>query len=278
MLRFFPNILLSIYISLSAISAFGGSFVLNGQEYRFIKQVGSGGYGNVYWVGSGGRKFAAKVNTRGGLSSEMINPEVFFNDFLAKHNNRQGINATHDVGTVKILGDSRFDPSKSYLVEISALRDQSLRRYAASELRLSKLTSAETVEERLERSLRVVTDLLAGLTTLHKSGYIHRDIKTDNILVTSDGRAEIIDWGLVLNIKERSLGTKKLVGTPAFVDIDLLRSMRFQFYNDYASLGAIIFGLLTGFDSPITALSSSGKLSASQRQSEGLTTSFKTKV
>ncbi|MBI4393825.1 MAG: serine/threonine protein kinase [Euryarchaeota archaeon] len=60
-----------------------------------------------------------------------------------------------------------------------------------------RLTSAETT--------RLGTDLLAGLDALHRHGIFHRDVKPDNVMLTPEGNAVLLDFGTVTR---RSEGTR----------------------------------------------------------------------
>jgi p21-activated kinase 1 len=49
---------------------------------------------------------------------------------------------------------------------------------------------------------RLMRELLALITTVHSRGYVHNDIKLDNILITSEGRMKLCDGGICMMIRE----------------------------------------------------------------------------
>ncbi len=71
--------------------------------------------------------------------------------------------------------------------------------------------------ERLRRVLGVFVSVCAGIHHAHLNGVIHRDLKPDNILVTSEGRAVVLDFGIAkANGGIGATMTGEFAGTPAY--------------------------------------------------------------
>jgi eukaryotic-like serine/threonine-protein kinase len=100
-----------------------------------------------------------------------------------------------------------------------------------------------------EQAIRLIAQVCQGLHRAHKQKMIHRDVKPDNILVTSDGVAKLTDLGLVKNAEDEMNLTKtgRGLGTPNFMAPEQFRNAKnVDIRCDIYSLGATLYTLLTG--------------------------------
>jgi hypothetical protein len=98
-------------------------------------------------------------------------------------------------------------------------------------------------ETRLRESF---AQLAEGLTALHEAGLVHRDVKPSNVRVTSEGRAVLLDFGLVLDETTDSAWSVQAAGTPAYMAPEQALSGQVGPEADWYATGVLLFEALTG--------------------------------
>lgn len=89
-------------------------------------------------------------------------------------------------------------------------------------------------------------DIVEGLSHVHKNGFVHCDIKLQNILVFEDGRIKIADFGLAREAGERQGKKSECRGTPMFMSPEQVTGGECESPADIWALGCAVVEMVTG--------------------------------
>lgn len=103
-----------------------------------------------------------------------------------------------------------------------------------------------SAERSRQRRLQTIRQLCAGVHAIHEAGFIHRDLKPTNVLVTSAGRVVILDFGLTRQAGSDSLSGGGISGTPAYMAPEQALEKPCLPATDWYAVGAMIYEVLTG--------------------------------
>ncbi|GAB4364026.1 MAG: hypothetical protein Kow0042_02310 [Calditrichia bacterium] len=96
-------------------------------------------------------------------------------------------------------------------------------------------------------SLEIIRQLLLALEYTHKNGVVHRDIKPGNILLDSEGRVRLTDFGLAHLGEDASLTQQgSILGTPAYMSPEQITGEKVTPASDFFAVGATLYEMVTG--------------------------------
>ena len=213
--------------------------------YKIIEQLGAGGMGEVY-LGEDtrlGRKVAIKV-----LPAEFASDPERLARFeqearAAAALNHPHIAVVHDVGSEAGEGGAT-----THFIVQEYLEGQSLRE------RLDKGALP------LGKALDLATEAGEALIAAHKAGIIHRDLKPDNIFVTEEGHAKVLDFGLAkltemaaptggsASMSPTMLGTVagQVMGTVGYMAPEQINGEEIDQRADLFAFGCVLYQTVTG--------------------------------
>ena len=198
-------------------------------RFRVLGELGRGAMGVVYRAEDPalGRAVAIKTITLTGTEEERAHFEA---RFLQEARAAGGI-AHPSIITIYDVGreeDVAFIAME--LLDGRELRDL---------IRGGALAPSEAVE--------VAARVAEALAFAHERGVVHRDVKPGNVMVLSDGRVKIMDFGIArLRDPDVKTATGMLLGSPRYMSPEQVSGNPFDHRADIFSLGVVLYEMLTG--------------------------------
>jgi Tol biopolymer transport system component len=214
-------------------------------RYTVVGPIGAGGMGEVYQAqdSSLDRMVALKI-----LPPDMLKNDERRRRFIQEARSASSLNHPHIV-TIHEIGETTIEPSGVSI------------HYIAMELIDGSTLKRKIHQEQLE--LRTTLSYLAqaadGLAKAHAAGIIHRDLKPENIMVTRDGFAKVLDFGLA-KLSVRKSATESVddptavrevtregavLGTVAYMSPEQVTGKVVDHRTDIFSFGAILYEAAT---------------------------------
>src|SRR6266542_31136 len=100
----------------------------------------------------------------------------------------------------------------------------------------------------VEQALELALQIARGLAFAHENGFVHRDVKPQNVLLNGDGEAKVTDFGIArsLDVKHGVTQTGAVVGTSEYVAPEQAQGQHVDERTDVYSFGILLYELLTG--------------------------------
>jgi serine/threonine-protein kinase len=226
----------------------GSSDPVRVAHYRITGRIGRGGMGIVYRAEDDklGRAVALKV-----LPPALASDDERRRRFLREARTAASINDPHVAAVYDVGQDGEHAFLAMELVEGETLRNR---------LERGPLPVAEAID--------LARQIALGLREAHGKGIVHRDLKPENVMVTTAGRAKILDFGLAKlraeeaiaapDSEEQSTATQQtlegqVLGTPGYMAPEQAAGRPVDARSDVFSFGVMLYELLSGarpFDAP----------------------------
>jgi tetratricopeptide (TPR) repeat protein/TolB-like protein/predicted Ser/Thr protein kinase len=206
-------------------------------HYRIVEEISRGGMGVVYRA----------TDTRLGRDVAL---KVLPDDLLHDVERRERL--LHEARAASAL-------EHPHIAVIHAVDDVDGVTFIAMELiRGEKLSDALARGPLSQsRALDLAAEIAEGLARAHDTGIVHRDLKPANVMVTDEGHAKIIDFGLAKLAEpaatNASTATHRantedgiILGTAAYMSPEQARGARVDYRSDVFSFGVVVYEMLTG--------------------------------
>jgi len=197
-------------------------------RYQVIESLGQGGMGRVYKV------YDTEVKEK--LALKLLNPEIASDERtierfrselrLARTISHRNVCRMHDLGR----------EGSTYYITMEYVPGEDLKSLIH---RIGALPVGKAVS--------LARQVCEGLEEAHRVGVVHRDLKSQNIMIDRDGNARIMDFGIARSVKGKGLtGANVLVGTPEYMSPEQVDGQEAGPRSDLYALGVVLFEMLTG--------------------------------
>ena len=196
-------------------------------RYRILRKLGSGGMANVYLAEDQelGRRVAIKI-----LNDRHANDDQFVERFRREAKNAAGLSHPNIVSIY-----DRGEAEGTYYIAMEFLDGRSLK-----ELIVSRGPAPVSV------AIDYARQILGALRFAHRNGIVHRDIKPHNVLVDSEGRLKVTDFGIARAGASQMTEAGSIIGTAQYLSPEQAKGSPVDQTSDLYSVGIVLYELLTG--------------------------------
>ncbi len=197
-------------------------------RYLIIKHIGKGGMADVYVAVDTvlNREVAIKI-LKGELSSDPVALERFKREAQASTRlSHPNIVDIYDVG----------DDGMSHYIVMEYIKGQTLKQLIQKR---GPLYYTEAIS--------MMKQLCSAIMESHRNGIIHRDIKSQNVLIKDDGTVKIVDFGIALaNNAMQITSQDNVLGSVHYIAPEVAKGETASMQSDIYSLGIVFYELLCG--------------------------------
>jgi beta-lactam-binding protein with PASTA domain/tRNA A-37 threonylcarbamoyl transferase component Bud32 len=196
-------------------------------RYRVREYIAEGGMATVYLATDTRleRDVALKV-----MRPHLADDEVFVSRFRREAQSAARLSHPHVVS----VHDQGEDASRVFLT-MEYVRGRTLRQVLDTHGALNP-----------RASLDVLDPILEALGAAHRAGYIHRDVKPENVIIREDGVVKVADFGLARAVSAHTSTTGVVLGTVAYLSPEQVERGVADARSDVYAAGLLLFEMLTG--------------------------------
>ena len=197
-----------------------------GERYEVVGKIGSGGMANVYKAKDHklNRFVAMKV-----LKQEFREDTTFINKFKTEAQSAAGLTHPNIVNVFDVGEDDGIHYIVMELVEGITLKD-----YISKKGKLS-----------VKEATSIAIQVSMGLEAAHSHGIIHRDVKPQNIIISTDGKVKVTDFGIARAASSNTISSN-VMGSVHYSSPEQVRGGYSDEKSDIYSLGITMYEMITG--------------------------------
>lgn len=200
--------------------------IIIGDRYEIISRIGSGGMADVYKAKDHklSRMVAVKV-----LKAEFRADTTFVSKFQKEAQAAAGL-AHPNVVNVYDVGEDRG----LYYIVMELVEGITLKDYITKKGKLS-----------VKEATSIAIQVSLGLEAAHNEGIVHRDVKPQNIIISTDGKVKLSDFGIAKAINSNTI-TANVMGSVHYSSPEQVRGGFSDTKSDIYSLGITMYEMVTG--------------------------------
>ena len=195
-------------------------------RYEIVGKIGAGGMADVYKARDHklNRFVAVKV-----LKAEFREDKAFITKFRAEAQAAAGL-AHPNIVNIYDVGEEKG----VYFIVMELVEGITLKEYIAKKGRLA-----------VREATSIAIQVSQGLEAAHNSGIIHRDVKPQNIIISTDGKVKVTDFGIARAATNNTISTA-VMGSVHYTSPEQARGGYSDAKSDIYSLGITLYEMLTG--------------------------------
>jgi serine/threonine protein kinase len=202
-------------------------------RYEVLNELGKGAMGVVYLAKDPviGRLVAIKTiktSTSGDDDSESRE----FRERFVREAQTAGILSHPNIVTIHDIGEDT--ETRASFIAMEYIEGRNLKSLVTDK---NKFTWEEIAD--------LIAQIAEALDYAHRKGIIHRDIKPANIILTTDGKVKITDFGIAKIASSNLTTTGQFLGTPNYMSPEQVSGAPVDGRSDMFSLGVVLYELLT---------------------------------
>ena len=202
-------------------------------RYEVLNELGKGAMGVVYLAKDPviGRLVAVKtIRTSQGDDDDSESRE--FRERFVREAQTAGILSHPNIVTIHDIGEDA--ESRTSFIAMEYIEGRNLKSLLADKKKFSWDEVAD-----------LIAQIGEALDYAHRKGIIHRDIKPANIILTTDGKVKITDFGIAKVASSNLTTTGQFLGTPNYMSPEQVSGAPVDGRSDIFSLGVVLYELLT---------------------------------
>jgi serine/threonine protein kinase len=201
-------------------------------RYEVVSELGKGAMGIVYLARDPviGRMVAIKTIRVNAGGDEEDTQE--FRERFVREAQTAGILSHPNIVTIHDIGE---DPETQVsFIAMEYIEGKNL-----------KMLLGERKKFPYDQVSQIVAEVAEALDYAHRKGIIHRDVKPANIIITTDGKVKITDFGIAKIASSNLTTTGQFLGTPNYMSPEQVSGSPVDGRSDLFSLGVVLYELLT---------------------------------